>query len=136
MTTQNKTFFQPHIWLKVERDVPCPIFVIGLTGRTRWLQIPLPDACKPENVHQYFRQHYQNLHILNTQRIVTCYGECLGYYYHYAPRRTIEYDVNGNEIDRHDSYPPHYLAKAEIMSMDGTPLPIKIVDVTDPNPPE
>jgi hypothetical protein len=126
MSTDTQPFFKKHIWLKVERDVPRPIFVVALTGRETWLHVSLPDDVKEPEVHNHFMNHYRTLNCMDIPGRIPCYGNCLGYYFHFAPGKTVEFDLSGREVARHEDFPPHYLAKADLTDASGRPLPYRI----------
>ena len=103
--------FAPHIWLKVERDIPSPIFPVAMMGVPRLLQVPLPCVFALDKLHDYFLAHYATLMPVKGGLAVHCFGRCMGYYYHYELGKCIEFDLDGHEIGHHETVPPHYGAE-------------------------
>ena len=108
------TSFEPHLWLKVEREIPRPIFVVAFIGVANLLRVPLPRLFAYEHLHTYFLSHYETLRSVDGGRAVTSYGLCTGYYYHYQHGCTIEFDTTGDEVGRRERVPPHYAARATL----------------------
>ena len=109
-----RTEFEPHLWLKVEREVPRPIFAVAFIGVANLLRVPLPRLFAYEQLHAHFLSHYESLWPVEGGRRVTSYGLCTGYYYHYRYGHTIEFDTQGVEVGRWERVPPHYEAKATL----------------------
>ena len=108
------TSFEPHLWLKVEREIPRPIFVVAFIGVANLLRVPLPRLFAYEHLHTYFLSHYETLRSVDGGQAVTSYGLCTGYYYHYQHGCTIEFDTTGDEVGRWERVPPHYDARATL----------------------
>ena len=95
--------FTPHLWAKVERDNPRPIFVLAMTNVHGLLRIDLPRIVTVDRRQQAIRAHYARW-----EKGLPCFGLILGYYHHYELGRYVEYDVAGNLIGPYDQVPMHY----------------------------
>ncbi len=117
---QNKVFAH-HLWLKVERDHPQQIFILGLTGVDKWLKVELPSLIEISEIRDVIRSHYKSCH----DGAVPCFGKVLGYYYHYEPDKCIEYDIEGVAVGTLNETPKHYGQRATL-TVEGKAFPFRI----------
>lgn len=112
----------PHLWLKVERDMPSQIFIVALVGVPSILMVALPRLLSMETIGTIVRDHYATLRVADQGegKMVPCFGRVLGYYYHHAPGVCHEYNVCGDLIGYYDGFPPHYgeIATLEVVEND------------------
>ena len=108
--------FSPHLWLKVERDIPSQIFVVALVGVPKLLKVELPYLVSVDRIPQIIRHHYGLLREddKGSSKVVTCFGRVLGYYYHYEKGKCQEYDVCGELIGQLIGIPAHYDQEATL----------------------
>ena len=108
--------FSPHLWLKVERDIPSQIFIVALVGVPKLLNVELPHLVSVDLIPQIIRDHYGLLREdeKGSYKVVTCFGRVLGYYYHYEKGKCQEYDVCGAVIGQLNSIPAHYEQEATL----------------------
>ena len=118
---KQNTVFAHHLWLKVERDRPEQIFILGLTGVDKWLKVDLPSLIEISGIRDVITSHYKSCH----DGTVPCFGKVLGYYYHYEPGKCIEYDVEGCVTRTLDEIPKHYGQRATL-TVEGKEYPFCI----------
>ena len=108
--------FSPHLWLKVERDVPSQIFIVALVGVPKLLKVELPHLVTIDRIRQGIRNHHALLgeDEKGSYKVLPCFGRVLGYYYHYKKGKCQEYDVCGELIGHLDNTPAHYGQKATL----------------------
>jgi hypothetical protein len=108
--------FSPHLWLKVERDIPSQIFIVALVGVPKLLNVELPHLVSVDRIPQIIRNHYGLLpeDEKGTSRVVTCFGRVRGYYYHDEKGKCQEYDVRGALIGQLMGIPAHYEQEATL----------------------
>jgi hypothetical protein len=122
--------FSPHLWLKVERDIPSQIFIVALVGVPELLRINLPNLVSLDTIEQMIRDHFaalrENKH---GRKVVNCFGKVLGYYHHYEYGKCNEYDTNGKKTGHLGALPPHY-GEVATLRIDGREVKSKS-DITD-----
>lgn len=108
--------FSPHLWLKVERDIPSQIFIVALVGVPKLLKVELPRLVSVDHIPKIIRNHYDLLreNEKGSFKVVTCFGRVLGYYYHHERGKCLEYDVCGELIGLLKGIPAHYDQEATL----------------------
>lgn len=117
--------FKPHLWRKVERSVPRPIFVVGFAGVKKFLQIDLHDDHKLEDLKNIIKSDYEE-----KEGRTGPFGKIYGYYYHYEDGAFTEYSVDGEYICAHKGKPDHYGEKASL-KIDGEPVNFELLETDD-----
>ena len=95
--------FTPHLWLKVERDVPRQIAGLALVGVDRVLRIELPDLFNVATIPDLIVAHYQE-----TNGHTPFFGKITGYYFHYLEGKCLVYSIEGEALHAVNEMPRHY----------------------------
>jgi hypothetical protein len=93
--------FRPHVWVKTERAVPSPIFVVAMTGGPdRWLRISLPEEISALTEHSQIAQVADIIrqHHIKCKGWAGPFGSITGYYYRSEFETAIEFSVTGQAV--------------------------------------